>query len=223
MNEQIKRQMKELEALKLPELQARFAEIVGEETKAPNKRYLLRRIGEALEARNSMAAEDDPPDDSPGAPSDDSVNEMPDSPIPDDEPGDDEPAGDGDEASSDDSGSDAPASSSSPSLDTSALQQRYLEVVGRPTQSDNASYLKWKIRQAERGKVPVGPIQNRREPGIARDFKVLPVRMESDLVDKLDEAWKRQGLKSRMELFRVSLQTYLASIGETEVAEMLVV
>ena len=59
MNKQIKKQMKELEALKLPELQARFAEIVGEETMAPNKKYLLRRIGEALEARALNAAVDE--------------------------------------------------------------------------------------------------------------------------------------------------------------------
>jgi hypothetical protein len=222
MNKQIKKQMKELEALKLPELQVRFAEIVGEETKAPNKKYLLRRIGEAIEAKAATAAED-ARDDSLAAPSDVPASEMPDNPVNGDEPGDGELAGGGDEASVDDSDSYAPAPETSPTLDIAALQQRYLEVVGRPTQSDNAAYLKWKIRQAERGKVPVGPLQSRREPGIARDFKVLPVRMESDLVDKLDEAWKRRGLKSRMELFRISLRNYLASIGEIEIAEMLAV
>ena len=45
--------------------------------------------------------------------------------------------------------------------------------------------------------------------------------MESELVDQLDEAWKRQGLKSRMDLFRVSLKTYLTSMGENELAEAL--
>jgi len=45
--------------------------------------------------------------------------------------------------------------------------------------------------------------------------------MESDLVDKLDEAWKRQGLHSRMDLFRKSLQAFLASAGEADVAAML--
>jgi metal-responsive CopG/Arc/MetJ family transcriptional regulator len=45
--------------------------------------------------------------------------------------------------------------------------------------------------------------------------------MESDLVDKLDEAWRRQGLKSRMELFRISLQKYFASVGEDALAEKL--
>jgi len=52
-------------------------------------------------------------------------------------------------------------------------------------------------------------------------FKVLPLRMESDLVDKLDEAWRRQGLHSRMDLFRKSLQAFLANAGEADVAAML--
>ena len=45
--------------------------------------------------------------------------------------------------------------------------------------------------------------------------------MESGLVASLDEAWKRQGLKSRMELFRVALQAYLTSVGENEIAELI--
>ena len=81
--------------------------------------------------------------------------------------------------------------------------------------------MRWKIRQVEQGKIPVGPTRTRRGDGFERDFKVLPVRMESDLVEKLYEAWKRHGLKSRMELFRVSLQKYFAAVGETKVSEML--
>lgn len=52
-------------------------------------------------------------------------------------------------------------------------------------------------------------------------FKLLPLRMESHLVDKLDEAWKRQGLHSRMDLFRKSLQAFLGSAGEADVAALL--
>jgi len=51
MNKEIKQQVKALEKLRLPELQARFVEIVGEETKAPNRKFLVRRITEALEAQ----------------------------------------------------------------------------------------------------------------------------------------------------------------------------
>ena len=44
---------------------------------------------------------------------------------------------------------------------------------------------------------------------------------ESELVDKLDEAWKRQGLHSRMDLFRKALQAFLENAGETDVAAIL--
>jgi metal-responsive CopG/Arc/MetJ family transcriptional regulator len=45
--------------------------------------------------------------------------------------------------------------------------------------------------------------------------------MEAAVVEKLDEAWKRHGLHSRMELFRKSLHDYLAGVGENEVAALL--
>jgi len=104
-------------------------------------------------------------------------------------------------------------------LDVPTLQARYLEVVGRPTGSDNKAYLIWKIREAQKGRIPVGPRKSAHREG--GTFKVLPLRMESDLVDKLDEAWKRQGLHSRMDLFRRSLQAFLQNAGEADVAAML--
>ena len=104
-------------------------------------------------------------------------------------------------------------------LEVPELQARYLEVVGRPTGSDNKAYLIWKIREAQKGRIPVGPRKSAHREGVT--FKVLPLRMESDLVDKLDEAWRRQGLHSRMDLFRKSLQAFLASAGEADVAAML--
>ena len=99
------------------------------------------------------------------------------------------------------------------------LQARYLEVVGRSTGSDNKAYLIWKIREAQKGRIPGGPRKSAHREGVT--FKVLPLRMESDLVDKLDEAWKRQGLHSRMDLFRKSLHAFLANAGEADVAAML--
>jgi len=95
----------------------------------------------------------------------------------------------------------------------------YLEVVGRSTGSDNKAYLIWKIREAQKGRIPVGPRKSAHREGVT--FKVLPLRMESDLVDKLDEAWKRHGLHSRMDLFRKSLHAFLAAAGENDVAAML--
>ena len=56
--------------MRLPELQARYAEVMGEETRAPNKAFLARKIAEALEARgasdeptaDTTSAENDPPE-----------------------------------------------------------------------------------------------------------------------------------------------------------------
>jgi hypothetical protein len=40
-----------LDGLRLPELQARFKEVVGEESKSPNRKFLIRGIEEALAKR----------------------------------------------------------------------------------------------------------------------------------------------------------------------------
>jgi hypothetical protein len=49
-------------------------------------------------------------------------------------------------------------------------------------------------------------------------FQVLPVRMECEVVLRLDEAWRRLGLRNRMDLFRRSLGAYLVNAGEHDVA-----
>ena len=95
-----------------------------------------------------------------------------------------------------------------------------MDVVGRPTNSSHRRYLIWKIRQAQKGKVPVGP-RNRRAPGEpAPEFKVLPLRMEASLVERLDQARERLGLKSRMDLFRHALDQYLTGLGEGDAADL---
>jgi hypothetical protein len=106
------------------------------------------------------------------------------------------------------------------------LQVRYAEVVGRSTGSSNKSYLIWKIQQAQKGKVPVGPRQQRQASNggsTSQNFKVLPLRMETSLVAQLDEAWERLGMKSRTELIRRALCAYLATCGESEIAEQITV
>ena len=49
MTETIQTQLDALAELRLPDLQERFAELFGEETRCPNKTYLLRPIREALD------------------------------------------------------------------------------------------------------------------------------------------------------------------------------
>jgi len=199
MNKAIKKQIEKLNELKLPELQARYAEVVGEETRAPNKTFLIRRIVTALE---SHAAREEAAEATAAPAKTKKAKKLK-------------------TAVEDQDGNESESSEQKNELSVEQLRERYHEVVGRDTASHDSRYLRWKIRQAEQGKIPVGPTRTRRGDGVERDFKVLPVRMEADLVERLDEAWQRQGLKSRMELFRVSLSKYMTSIGEDEVAQLL--
>lgn len=208
MTETIQTQLDHLRALRLPDLQARFAELVGEETRCPNKAFLLRRIAEALEAR---AAEATPAEDvtaEPTTPTDDA-------PAPDDVAT-DAPAPD-DALAGDEEGTE-PDGARLQDLDVEQLRARYLDVVGRGTGSHDKRYLIWKIRQAQQGKVPVGPV-GRRQPGEPpAEHKVLPLRMPAETVEALDDVWRRRGLKSRMDLFRHALDQYLTGLGEEAAA-----
>ena len=101
-------------------------------------------------------------------------------------------------------------------LDAAELQARYIEAIGRPTGSTNKAYLVWKIREAKKGRIPVGPRKNARREGIT--FKVLPMRMETEVVGKLDEAWRSLGIKNRIEFFRGALGHYLKRLGAEDLA-----
>ena len=192
MNDTIRNQIEALDSMRLPDLQTRYAEVLGEETRCPNKRWLVRKITEALEV-----ATDDAPT------SDEATPEATaDTPAP---------------TETDNSDGEETKLSK---LSVPELQALYLEAVGRGTGSSHKRYLVWKIRQAQRGRIPVGPRGQRRADGEAVDFKVLPLRMEAELVAQLDEARERLGLKSRMDLFRRSLHAYLLEAGEVRVAEM---
>ena len=103
-------------------------------------------------------------------------------------------------------------------LEVPELQARYLEVVGRPTGSTNKAYMIWKIREAQKGRIPLGPRKNAHREGVT--FKVLPLRMESAVVDKLDEAWRSRGIKNRMEFFRGALGHYLKQLGAEDAAAL---
>jgi len=203
MNDSIRTQIEALDDMRLPELQARYAEVLGEETRAPNRTFLIRRITEALEA----AGEGVPADEQPAHT--DAAETQADAPT--------EASNEGDDttATADDAG-DTPLTK----MSVPDLQARYREVVGRDTSSSNKRYLVWKIREAQRGRVPVGPRRGRRRDGEAADFKVLPLRMEAEQVERLDEARERLGLKSRMDLFRRALHAYLETAGEADVAAL---
>lgn len=214
MTETIQTQLDELRALRLPDLQARFAELVGEETRCPNKAFLLRRIGEALEARAAQAT---PTEDVTA----EATTSTDDANVPDDVATDaplaDAPARDLARTNDEDEGTE-PDGARLQDLDVEQLRARYLDVVGRGTGSHDKRYLIWKIRQAQQGKVPVGPV-GRRQPGEPPvEHKVLPLRMPAETVEALDDVWRRRGLKSRMDLFRHALDQYLTGLGEEAAA-----
>lgn len=186
MNKENKKRMRIMEELRLPELQARFHDIVGEATRSPNKKFLLRRIAEALEAQEQEVAEacatvqETKPAETEAGPTEPKLSK----------------------------------------LSVDELQALYIEVVGRDTGSSDRRYLIWKIREARKGRIPVGPVRRRHADGEAPDMKVLPLRMEAEAVARLDEARERLGLKTRMDLFRKSLADYLTAAGEHEVAQL---
>ena len=186
MNKENKKRMRIMEELRLPELQARFHDIVGEATRSPNKKFLLRRIAEALEAQEQEAAEVV-------------------SAVTETEPTASEPAT-------------ANGEPKLTKLSVEELQQLYTEVVGRDTGSSDRRYLIWKIREAQKGRVPVGPRTRRSPSEPAPEYKILPFRMEAEVVDRLDAARERMGLRSRMDLFRHALAAYLDTNGESELA-----
>lgn len=155
--------------MRLPELQQRYVDVVGEPTRCPNKAWLVRKILEAARTRSAST---------PSQPT---------------------------------------ASLKAASVDE--LQARHLELIGRPTSSRHVGYLRWRLRQAERGRIRIGA--EPRATHAADDVLVLPLRMPAPVVECLDEARRRLGLRSRAELFRRALHRYLVDFDERETAALL--
>ena len=83
------------------------------------------------------------------------------------------------------------------------------------------AYLIWKIREAEKGRIPIGPRETRSpEQQGATDVRILPLRLEASAVEQMDAAWKEHGMKSRMEFFRRALGHYLEHIGAHDAAAL---
>ncbi|MCB9666480.1 MAG: hypothetical protein H6732_20385 [Alphaproteobacteria bacterium] len=91
-------------------------------------------------------------------------------------------------------------------------------MVGRRTGSTHRGYLVWKIREARKGNIPVGPSQRppKRDPGTK--MMVLPLRMAEPDVEVLDAAWKRLGFKSRMAFLRHAMASALHAGGDIDAA-----
>ena len=117
-----------------------------------------------------------------------------------------------------DAPADAPQEKPLTKLTVEELRTKCIEVTGRETSSSSKPYLVWRIRQAQKGKIPIGPRPKR--SSTVGPHKVLPLRMEETLVAELDQARERLGLPSRMALFRSALHAFLLEAGEVRVAEM---
>lgn len=98
------------------------------------------------------------------------------------------------------------------------LREVHDHYVGRPTRSRDRAYLLWKIGQARNGKVRRGAAEARQRSEAS--LKVVPLRIEASDLEQLDAARERLRMKTRMELFRRALAKFLASAGETEVAQL---
>ncbi len=76
----------------------------------------------------------------------------------------------------------------------------------------------WKIRQAQRGKVPVGPVRRAATEGEAVEYKVLPLRFTAMSVDQMDALWRALGMKSRTDFVRTAIDAYVKSLASRPAA-----
>ncbi|MBZ4329711.1 DUF2924 domain-containing protein [Myxococcus sp. MISCRS1] len=187
---------KKLESMNLTELRARYREVVGEETRSPNKKFLIRRIEESLAAKKRRSPSRRATATAPSAP-----------PAPAAQP----PTSVEGTQSANQRGRFA-------GMSLEALQAKYREVVGRPTGSSDIPYLKWKIREAEAGRVPVGP-RPEREVKVREDGKrVIPLSFDAEDLAALDKAWRDAGIPSRTRFFMRAVHRELTAMGATEAA-----
>jgi hypothetical protein len=100
-------------------------------------------------------------------------------------------------------------------LSVEELQAKYLEVVGRSTGSTNTAYLQWKIREAKKGRIRVGPPRTREIKG---PQQVLSIRVDEEAVPLIDAACRKHGLRSRNDLVLRALGRELAAMGESDAA-----
>lgn len=97
---------------------------------------------------------------------------------------------------------------------TTALQGHYESTIGRSTKSTNRDYLIWKIREAEAGRIKIGPRETL-DPG---EKQVLPLTLSKNAVKAMDRAWKTHSFKSRTAFLRKAICDLLVELNESETA-----
>lgn len=102
-------------------------------------------------------------------------------------------------------------------MSVAELQALYAEKVGRPTGSDDRTYLTWKIREADKGNIPVGPSKRKLFEGPTTP---VTIKLEDEFLAKLDEASKDDGFKTRLAYLRDLIGRGLQVRGRSELATM---
>jgi len=210
----------ELESLRLPQLKERYEQVLGTSTRCPNRTFLIRSICSAVRTQAEQAAavkqgEAPSPAEEPRvaptvtnvAPSAADAEAAPTAP-PD--------APNGATGRQRRPRPDRPPRGRFSSMTIEERQAMYLATVGRPSSSSHRGYLQWKIREAERGRINVGP---RKASAIAHGpgcLRVLPLRLDVSTIERMDEAWRSRGIKSRTEFLRGAIGHYLERLGASE-------
>jgi len=99
------------------------------------------------------------------------------------------------------------------------LKGLFVEKIGRSSGSDDRRYLEWKIREADKGRVRVGPLDRTRALPPA-EMMTLPWRLPRSTVARIDEARTRMNVSTRSALLTEALAELLARRGEHEVAAL---
>ena len=186
------KQIEKLMELSLKELRARFQEATGEDTRCPNKKWLARKVVEATAAKPAPAK---------AKPAKRRKAKKAES----------KKAADADHPA-------AAGETPLTKLSVEELRALYLERIGRETRSTDSRYLVWKLREAAKGRIPIGPRKTRNSDA---EFKVLPLRLDTAAIEKMDQAWRELGIPSRSQFLRKAIGAYLEAAGKTEAAEAL--
>ncbi len=222
MTQEMNALLAELESLRLPELKERYHQVLGTETRCPNRTFLIRSICNALRTEEVAAAEHAVASDASDVEERTATTSTVDVALV-VAPATAAPSVPADVPSAPSGRQRRPRAEQPPrgrfsSMTVEELQRKYVEVVGRDTGSSSKAYLVWKIREAEKGRIPVGPRQTRGRDAEPADVKILPLRLEADTVAAMDEAWRTRGIKTRMEFLRRALGHYLLHIGAADAA-----
>jgi hypothetical protein len=95
------------------------------------------------------------------------------------------------------------------------LRAEYLRVIGRETDSTDRRYILWKLNEAAKGKIKIGPVEKRPARDKA-DMQVIPISLLRETTRLLDAAIKAAGIKSRSAFVRTAMIDKLQGIKSTE-------